>query len=60
MIAQAVRACQERGFGHLDMSRALPSAELFIDPVHPNAAGHARIAELLAPIFGPAPPEPAK
>jgi len=60
VIAQAVRACRERGFGHLDMSRALPSAELFIDPVHPNAAGHARIADLLAPIFGAAPPEPAR
>jgi len=51
MIARAVRAATERAWNHLDMSGALPSPDLFIDPVHPNAAGHARIAELLAPIF---------
>jgi lysophospholipase L1-like esterase len=52
VVAHAVRACNERGWSCLDMSNALPSADLFIDPVHPNPAGHARIAELLAPIFG--------
>jgi len=51
MIARAVRASTERAWNHLDMSGALPSADFFIDPVHPNAAGHARIADLLAPIF---------
>jgi lysophospholipase L1-like esterase len=52
VIARAVSVCNERGWSCLDMSNALPSAELFFDPVHPNAAGHARIAELLSPIFG--------
>jgi lysophospholipase L1-like esterase len=56
VVAQAVRACTEHGWTHLDMSRALPSADFFIDPVHPNAAGHARIAEILAPIFSEASP----
>ena len=52
VIAHAGRACEARGWSCLDMSNALPSADLFLDPVHPNAAGHARIAELLAPILG--------
>jgi lysophospholipase L1-like esterase len=52
VVTRAVAACHERGWTCLDMSNALPGAELFIDPVHPNAAGHARIAELLTPIFG--------
>jgi lysophospholipase L1-like esterase len=62
VVTRAVATCNERGWTCLDMSNALPGAELFVDPVHPNASGHARIAELLAPIFSgpPAGATPAR
>jgi hypothetical protein len=40
--------CDARDFGYIDLHDLLPAQE-FLDPLHPSAEGHRRIAEQLAP-----------
>ena len=40
--------CDARHFGYIDLHDLLPP-EQFVDPLHPSAEGHRRIADQLAP-----------
>lgn len=40
--------CEARGFAYVDLHDLLPPDE-FVDPLHPSAEGHRRVAERLAP-----------